>query len=193
MLLLTLRRLTLFIPLFRPREEVAGSWNVVNTVVPSLLVLLVPPRIWPGRCSLLGTTYTGSDAPALESDCLFRTNFLGKLYVVSSVVPSFVMVGGRTDDSDGRSSTWMIFTGSDAAMMEERERSAFATGLAEEKLMQRMAKKTALESRGLWNGDISIDGLTDSRTVEQKIEDNAVLLETKSLETVNLKTKRSNS
>ena len=62
-------------------------------------------------------------------------------------------VGGSK--SAGMSSGEMICTGSYAATMETRERSAIATGLAKEELMQKRARIMALESRGLWNRDIS--------------------------------------
>ena len=103
-----------------------------------------------GGSSSDGTTYTGSDTETMERESLFRANFLWLLNVVVTVVPSLEVVLpllGK-DGSRGRSSEGIMYTGSDKAMMETRERSAFATGLAREELTPRRVKMMALKSRG---------------------------------------------
>lgn len=202
---LILIRLTLPVTLDLVCKRFRGVVYVVVTVVPSLVVLLLPLlELWPGGISSVGMTYTGSDADAMESEFLLRTMSLRSLKVVVTVVPSLTVVlpplgkgcsGGRSsmgkkctgsdtetmesesllcarflrflkvvvtvvpsltmvlpplreNRSGGRSSEGMMCTGSDAPMMETRERSAFATGLAMEELMQRRAMTMALESHG---------------------------------------------
>lgn len=84
----------------------------------------------------------------METESFLCANFLRLLKVVVTVVPSLdvvlsPLVVGK-NRSGGRSLEGTIHTGSDAAMMETRERSAFATGLAREELTQRRAKTMAL-------------------------------------------------
>lgn len=86
----------------------------------------------------------------------------------------------------------MICTGADAEMIEGRNRAAFATGLAEEVLMQRRVKTMALENRGLWNRDILINKLADSDGGERTEQTgssrgNTLLLKIRSIETVSWK------
>lgn len=148
------KRLTLPVSLGSVCKRFRDDPYVVVTVVPSLVVvlLLFLPSLKrrPGGSSSVGMTYTGSDAPVIETDFLFRTMFLRSLNVVVTVVPSSkVVLPSVGKIRSGRmSSEGMTYTGSDAAMMETGERSAFATGLAREGSMQRSEKKMALKSRG---------------------------------------------
>ena len=123
------------VPLVRFSGTIPGYVNVVVTVVPSFVVLLLPSvRSWPGGNLSMGTTFTGADADPTSLTLLFRTVSLGMLNVVVWVVPSSVMVLLPVEKGGcgGSSSMEIILTGSYAAMTETRERSAIATGLAKE-------------------------------------------------------------
>lgn len=125
--------------------------NMVVKVVPSFVVVLPPlGKGCPSGRSSEGIMFTGSDAETMEMESLFRATFLRSLNVVVTVVPSLVVVLSSlgTISSIERSSEGMMFTGSDAAMIEIRERPALATGVAKEELMQRRAKTITLDSRG---------------------------------------------
>lgn len=128
-----------------------GMLYVVVTVVPSLVVLLLPLlSLWPGGNSPVGMTFTGSDTETMERGPPLCARVLRLLNVVGVVMPSLVVVLPSFENSrlGGTSSDGIMYTGSDAAMMEERERPAFASGLAKEELTKRKAKTMALESRG---------------------------------------------
>lgn len=72
-----LKRLRLLVPLDLVCKRFRGVVYRVVTVVPSLVVLLVPLlKLWPGGISPVGMTYTGSDADAMETESLLRTMLL---------------------------------------------------------------------------------------------------------------------
>lgn len=149
----TFKRLMLPVSLDSDCKRVRGAVYVVVTVVPSLVVvlLLLPScKRRPGGKSSVGMTFTGSDADTTEAASLLRASFLRLLNVVVTVVPSLevVLPPLGKNGSDGRSLEGIMYTGSDAAMIETRERPASATGLAREELTQRRAKTMALKSRG---------------------------------------------
>ena len=70
----------LFVRLIRFREAGSAGVNVVVKVVPSFVVVLLPPwRTWPDGSASMGMTCTGCTADVMEMAGFSRTTSLGIL------------------------------------------------------------------------------------------------------------------